>query len=1550
MGDTPAAFADGLESVLAPRYFAEADDGFHTSHRDRLARHLTMGIVRMPGRSHVAAVRLDSADLGAAQIEVQAVADDAPLLVESVLTAVDRAGLTVLRVDHPVLRVRRTVDGRLTALADADDAAGVEESWITVSAAESPDIDLDTLVSSVREALALATSVRDDTEAMRDRMARIVGDLEAVSADAEEIALLEWIAARDNFVGVGYRAARSGGGDDDALGVWRDARTARPAPSGTAVSIDRTWLPTGVLRGRFPIIVRVPVAGVEHQFLGTITSMGLYQSVREIPVVRRIAARVLDELGYSEDSYGGSAAVELLQTFPLVELFATPADESAARIRRLLAAGSGQSPTFFVRTGADGHTVSVLVFISREAYSSDVRQRVIDVIRAAWEGAEYEFTTRLAQSPTAHLQIVMHVPDGTSPTAAVRDACRARLAEVVRTWDQRVRELLDAGPEALRLLGTVGEDYRDQRDPSGAAADLVIATRLRPGDLHVEVHTPESAAWTFTLYLCDRQAALTDVLPVLQSLGLTVLDEHPFTLPRPDGAVVGVYEFTASPAPGVSVDATDGLRDRVADAFVDMWQQDADVDRLAELVLRAGLTSRWVAMIRTYVRYLGQCGFGYTLGHIAGVLGDHRDATRALVELFEASFDPETADAGRRAAASDVLDGHIASILGLDADRVISALAAAVRATLRTTFYVKPDGVTRPTIAVKLRTGELPQAPQPRPAYEVFVHSPLVEGVHLRFGDVARGGLRWSDRLEDFRTEILGLVKAQAVKNAVIVPVGAKGGFVVRRPPAATGEVGADREATRAEGVACYRAFIASLLQVTDDLDTATGTIRHPDRVVRRDADDPYLVVAADKGTAAFSDIANDVSAHHDFWLGDAFASGGSVGYDHKAMGITARGAWESVKRHFWEMGVDVQSQDFTAVGIGDMSGDVFGNGMLLSTHTRLIAAFDHRHVFVDPDPDAERSHAERLRLFGLPRSSWADYDDSLISTGGGVWSRDVKSVPVSPQMRRALGLSDEVVELEPPALIRAVLLAPVDLLFNGGIGTYVKASDESDAQVGDKANDPIRVDGADLRVKVVGEGGNLGVTERGRIEADLSGVRINSDALDNSAGVDCSDHEVNIKILLDSQVASGALDPAERDGVLEAMTDDVARLVLADNVTQNAELGLARSTADDDVDLHARMLAALADAGVDLELEALPTPERLLRRRSGDVGRGLTSPELATLMAHVKLLTKDRLLASGLPDNVLFDRLAAEYFPEVLRERFVEGITGHRLRREIVTTALVNRIVGDGGVDHVFTVEESTGADTQEAARAYVVAAGVFGLDEAVGEVRRAATSAVGTGTRVPAAVGDAATRRLRRLAATSSRWLLAHRPQPLAIAAETTRYRDVAALSRQLAGWLRPRSSEAVAAARAAFESAGLRPELAQTVAESPFRVHLFDVHDLAEISDRDPDEVGDLLFAVLDHFGIDRLIAAADDLASPDRWTLLARVALHDDLVAVLRALTASIVAMSEPEESSEEKIAEWSSARVSMLQRATTTLDELSAAGSLDIATLSVGVRALRSIIG
>jgi glutamate dehydrogenase len=1108
--------------------------------------------------------------------------------------------------------------------------------------------------------------------------------------------------------------------------------------------------------------------------------------------------------------------------------------------------------------------------------------------------------------------------------------------------------------DAEHYAAAFPEVYRQAFTPHDAIGDIAIIEELERNSVKlVMADGGEGQPANLTWYLAGRSASLSVLLPMLQCMGVVVLEERPFTVTRADGMPVWIYQFKISPHQSIQEEQDPAEREATATRFADtvtaIWHGRVEVDRFNELVMRAGLTWQQVTVLRSYAKYLRQASFPYSQSHIETVVNDNAGTARALVELFEALFDPEDAqsESGKKrdasAAAAAVAVG-IDALVSLDTDRVLRAFASMIQATLRTNYFViAPDSArARDVLAIKLNPGLIDELPLPRPKYEIFVYSPRVEGVHLRFGNVARGGLRWSDRREDFRTEVLGLVKAQAVKNAVIVPVGAKGGFVLKKPPVPTGDVAADRDAHRDEGVACYRLFISGLLDVTDNVDTATGVVTAPADVVRRDGDDAYLVVAADKGTATFSDIANDVAKSYGFWLGDAFASGGSVGYDHKAMGITAKGAWESVKRHFREMGVDTQTEDFTVVGVGDMSGDVFGNGMLLSKHIRLVAAFDHRHVFLDPNPDSAASWAERERMFALPRSSWDDYDRSLISSGGGVYSREHKSIPISPQVRTALGLADGVDEMTPPALMKAILQAPVDLFWNGGIGTYVKAESESDADVGDRANDPVRVNGNQLRVKVIGEGGNLGVTQRGRIEFELNGGRVNTDALDNSAGVDCSDHEVNIKILVDSLVTAGRVSADERTELLMSMTDEVGQLVLEDNAAQNDLMGTSRANAAGLLTVHARQIRALAaQRGLNRELEALPADKEIRRRT--EIGVGLTSPELSTLMAYVKLALKDELLASELPDQEVFAARLPEYFPHQLRDRFGTEIRSHQLRREIVTTMLVNDMVDTAGISYAYRITEDVGVRPIDAVRAYVATDEIFG----VGDVWRQIRVAGGAG--VPVAVTDRMTLDLRRLIDRAGRWLLNYRPQPLAVGAEVNRFAaKVADLTPRMSEWLRGDDRAIVAKDSGEFVAQGVPEELAMMVATGLYQYSLLDVIDISDIVDRDPAEVADAYFAMMDHLGADGLLTAVSRLARDDRWHSLARLAIRDDIYGSLRSLCFDLLAVGEPDETGEQKIEEWELSNSSRVSRARRTLTEIYQDGGKDLATLSVAARQIRSM--
>lgn len=1097
------------------------------------------------------------------------------------------------------------------------------------------------------------------------------------------------------------------------------------------------------------------------------------------------------------------------------------------------------------------------------------------------------------------------------------------------------------------------ESYRHTTGVARIAADLVRVDRLQAGGVDAHLYGPpgDGGECRLVVYVASAPVSLSTMLPVLHSLGVEVVDQFPHRIQRPDGMVSWLYDFGVAAPASTAQPTVLGEDDclfsevaaRVRETVLAVWEGQADTDRFNALVLQAGFTWQQANVLRVYARYLEQVSFPHGLTRVASVLEEHPAAARSLVALFAARFDPSAVG-----NSADSADQHVAALqaiieaaVTLEADRVLRALLDLVLATVRTNYYreATTESPRSSALAIKLSTRTLPFVAEPRPMFEVFVSSPKVEGVHLRFGHVARGGLRWSDRPDDFRTEILGLAKAQAVKNAVIVPVGAKGGFVVRRPPASTGDAHADRQALQAAGVQNYRTFIAALLDVTDNVN-ADGAVLGARGVIRHDGDDPYLVVAADKGTATLSDEANAVAEQYEFWLGDAFASGGSVGYDHKAMGITAKGAWESVKRHFAERGLDVAVDALTVVGIGDMSGDVFGNGMLRSRHIRLIAAFDHRHIFVDPTPDARRSYIERQRLFELARSSWADFDPDLISAGGGVYSRTAKSITLSDPARRALGIEGSARRMTPDELISAILRAPVDLLWNGGIGTYIKARDEAHLDVGDKANDGLRVDACDVRAKVIGEGGNLGVSARGRVEFAKHGGGINTDALDNSAGVDCSDHEVNIKIALASLVRVGHLRRHDRDALLTSMTGEVADLVLAHNVAHNALLGTCRAAAADRILVHGRQIRALEKSrGLNRALEVLPSDAEI--RRRAQQGAGLTSPELATLMAHTKLALKGELLASALPDSDVFlDRLAA-YFPPQLHRHYPSTISSHRLRRDIVATTLTNEVVDVGGLSYTFRLMEDTGCDSSDAVRAYVITAAIFGLPELVATIGRTAPST---------AAADTMITEVRRLLDRAARWLLSHRPQPLAIGAQIARFGSTAnALIPSVHDWLTGPDAATVAAHAAKLTPLGIPADQTRTISSLLYCFYVLDIVEIADLEHRDATEVAQLYYALSAHLGVDYILTAISALDDADRWDALAKASLREDVYDAMRSLCRDALSWTTSGEPVTDIIADWERTNTSRLARARAMLAEIVERDIYDIKTLAVAARQLRTMV-
>jgi len=1109
-----------------------------------------------------------------------------------------------------------------------------------------------------------------------------------------------------------------------------------------------------------------------------------------------------------------------------------------------------------------------------------------------------------------------------------------------------------------RYLAELPADYRSLTSPDLAVLDLrLIDTLFSRSDAEAVpdaataapttkaptatafVAAPEGAANTsglerrFRIYRRNAPLTLAELLPLLDQLGLQAIDERPFALPV-NGDVISLYDIGVRFNTDTVV--SDAMLDEVEATFRQLLDRTVESDGFNRLVLVAGLVARDVEIIRAYAKYMRQTAFPFSLQYIEATVARHPTVAKLLVRLFNARFDPAGTAETREQECDEItaeLDAALEAIPSLDEDRICRTLGEVIQATVRTNaFRPGPNGGKRDVIALKLDPQRVPDLPLPKPMFEIWVCSPRVEGVHLRGGRIARGGIRWSDRREDFRTEVLGLMKAQMVKNAVIVPVGSKGGFVVKRPPASSprGSIIDTGDSLRAEVVGCYTDFIAGLLDVTDNL--VGGVVVPPPDTVRYDADDPYLVVAADKGTATFSDIANGISAAYDFWLGDAFASGGSVGYDHKVMGITARGAWESVRRHARVMGRDADKDPLTVVGIGDMSGDVFGNGLLRSPHVKLVAAFDHRHIFLDPDPDPGVAYAERLRLFKLPRSSWHDYDSSLISQGGGVFPRSLKSIDVAPAVRKRLGI--DASELAPNELISAILRAPVDLLWNGGIGTYVKAAVESNADVGDRANDAVRINGGELRCRMVGEGGNLGLTQRGRVEFALAGGLINTDAIDNSAGVDCSDHEVNIKILLNGCVQRGEMTVEDRNELLASMTDEVGELVLDDNRAQTIALTIARKQALAMINVHGRYLHALeAEGWLNRALEFLPTDRQLAERQSA--GQGLTTPEFSVLMAYTKNANAIEILASELPDDPFLDAELIRYFPEPMQQRFGAEIRGHQLRREIVTTQLVNQMVNLSGISFDHRVTEQTGSNVTDIARAWVAARDITGLPRLWEEIEA-------LGTEVKLDVQLDLLLEARRMTERSVLWLLRRRRPPIDLDATVKEFSGpMRVLSTRYDDVLRGQLGAITHSTWASRLAAGVNESLAERSSVWPLLHTAFDIIDISARFQTDLVSVAGIYWHLFDSLDVLWLWEGVGALPRLTRWETQARSALRDDLLIGLADLTEDVIR-------GRTDVEGWIAKNERAVGRLTAMFNEVRRGETFDITTLTVGLRQLRNL--
>jgi glutamate dehydrogenase len=1577
--------AAGVEELTRRLYGSVTPEDVLTTDEDDLVGAAcslwSLAAERPPGEPRVRVFNPTLADDGweTPHTVVEIVNDDMPFLVSSVTSEIGRRDSNLHLVLHPVVAVRRDAAGRRLEMAAERDSPGAAlESLMHLEIDQETDPErLAELARSLAEVLASVRRVVDDWKPMREHVADVVAELDRrpPPLPADEIAegreFLAWLAD-DHFTFLGYREYDlvDEGGDsflrlrpESGLGLLRVvredslARSRRPLPDGVAAFLRRQeLLIVSKAHARSPVHRPVAMDYIavrkfddagrvtgERRFLGLFSSAAYQRGVRSVPLLRQKVARLLDRLGFDSRGHNARTLRHLLDTFPRDELFQVSDDELAEIGLGILRLQERQRVALFVRKDPFERFVSALVYVPRDRHTTRLRRQIEGLLAEAFNGRVTTFSTQVGDAPLARAHFIFQASPGGIPPFDVQ-RLEARIADLASTWEDRLRQVLvrargeEAGLAALRRYADAFPiGYREAVAAGEALPDIeAVEEVVASGGLATRVDRPRDAAGhqvRFKVFHPSPVRPLSELLPMLEDMGLQVVWEVPYEVTPPDGgASVWIRDFLLASGERMEIDL-EATQEAFRHAFARVWRGDLESDGFNRLVVAAGLDWREVTVLRAYGRYLRQVGIAFSQEYMAATLARNPETARQLVALFHARFDPALAgDGGERVeAASRALRKSLQAVANLDEDRILRRFLNLVRATVRTNFFQRGAGGERkPYVSFKLDSRQVRRLPPPVPLYEIWVYSPRVEAVHLRGGKVARGGIRWSDRQMDFRTEILGLMKAQMVKNAVIVPVGAKGGFVVKRGDGLT------REALLAEGKACYRLMVRGLLDVTDNLEG--DGVAPPREVVRHDEDDPYLVVAADKGTATFSDLANSIAAEYGFWLGDAFASGGSAGYDHKAMGITARGAWESVKRHFRELGKDVQSEDFTAVGVGDMAGDVFGNGMLLSQHTRLLGAFNHLHVFVDPDPDPAVSWQERRRLFDLPRSSWTDYDPAKLSPGGAVFERSAKRVEVSPEVRARFGLAKPTVT--PDELIRAMLTAEVDLLWLGGIGTFVKAADESHGDTGDHANDEVRVDGAAVRARVVGEGANLGFTQRGRIEYALSGGRINTDAIDNSAGVDTSDHEVNIKIALGEALARDGMAIDERNALLAAMTDEVAALVLRDNYLQTQAISVTEAQGVAMLPAQGRLIRHLERSGrLQRRLEYLPEDEELAERQAA--GRGLTRPEIAVLLAYSKIALYQEILASTLPDEPELVGDLLRYFPAPLAERHREALLRHRLRREIVATHVTNSTVNRVGPTFVLRMSEETAATATEIARAYTITRDAFRL--------RGVWSAVeALDNLVPAALQVAMIREVDRLVDRSTLWLLRNARGRLDVAACVAEYGvGAAAVLGHLEQVLPPADGDELAARVDGYRGEGVPAELARFVAAIDVLGAVLDIVALADGRPAEPVDVARVYFLIGARFRFERLRAAAAAIADSDPWHKAAAEAVSQDLAAHHAAIARAVLDHAgdglDPAAASEA----WLAANAARVEPADRTLGELEAASSaVDFAMLTVANHQLR----
>lgn len=1523
---------------------------------------------------------------------------DMPFLVDSIRIELNRRNIAIYTIKSTVFDLVRNPNNKLVELIEGENGHAVQslpgeknkEALIVMEISVHTDQqELEEISQSLHSILADVERVVDDYQLMRAAALAMEQNLSfandtLVAADIQQTkAFMHWLT-EDKFTFLGYAEYEFNDVDGTKtlceiparrLGIFTLREdSGRPANSlamdlfneGMArfhlvpqvVTFSKSSARARVHRNAYSDYVIVkrfnPQGEVigEARFLGLYTSAVYLMSPTDIPLIATKVAKVFARSGLDESSHDGKNFRQLLETFPRNELFLSSSTELYEILVGVAQINERSMVRLFMRRDPFGKFINFIVYVPRDYFSTKVRLAVQELIGNAIGSHECQFTTYFSESILARVYLVFKV-DGAMPVQVDVETLQAGIVNITRSWEDYLHTaLMEAhGEEVSAQLLREYRDafsaaYQEQYDARTAVQDIHSVTELAAENAADEqkgahnialsmYHSPMGEQGAFVQFKIFHRAttlALSDVIPVLENLGFRVVSESTYDISTHSGKLFWLHDFKLAHQFSTSIDLA-ALKDNFMSAFAAIWSGLADSDAFNALITTAGLGWREVVMLRAYSGYMHQTLFPFSASYMAVALVNQAAITHKLVELFTLKFDPDLVDEKtpeRIGTLQSDIFARLDAVQNLNDDRIIRRFLALIDNTLRTNFYqCDAKGNCKPYLSLKFSPRKIPDIPAPRPLFEIFVYSPRMEAVHLRTSKVARGGLRWSDRLQDYRTEVLGLVKAQQVKNAVIVPSGAKGGFVCKKMPP-----NANREQQLQEGITCYQWFIRGLLDLTDNL--VDGNICTPDNVVRYDEDDPYLVVAADKGTASFSDIANAISAEYDHWLGDAFASGGSQGYDHKGMGITARGAWISVQRHFREQNIDVQTQPVTVVGIGDMAGDVFGNGMLLSETLMMVAAFNHQHIFIDPNPDPARSFVERQRLFVTPKTTWNDYDKTLISEGGGVFDRSVKSITISAQMRTRFVL--DAASLTPTELINALLKAPVDLIWNGGIGTYVKASTETHADVGDKANDSLRVNGDELRCKVIGEGGNLGMTQRGRIEYCLNGGACNTDFIDNAGGVDCSDHEVNAKILLNEIVANGDLTQKQRNQLLVDMTGNVAQLVLHNNTRQTQAISVAQSDALQRSAEYRRFMNTLqSQKRLDRKLEFLPSDEQLLERQTH--GKSLTRPELAILISYAKAVLKEDLTTANIVDDEYLAKFIETAFPHKIAVLFPLALRNHRLRREIVATQIANDMVNTMGISFAQRLMESTGASAGDVAKAYIIARDIYAMPEFLAALDAA-------GTAVPAERQLQLINMMMRKIRRAARWFLRNRRSYLNPASEVELFvSGMKTINANLPQLLVGDALIEWQDAAQKLRGFGLSDSLVSSVAHPADLYSGLSVVEAARIANQNIDLLAKIYFALGNYLSLPWFSAQISNLPVDNFWQAMARETYLGDLESQLRSLSVSLIRFMDDSVSVDELIQRWSKQHQLLIARWKSMVNELQAVNGTDFAMVAVALRDL-----